>query len=362
MKFKIFTVIITLLISVSILSVKDTNSEPRRVILEFCTGTWCPWCPCGDYTATNICHAHPLTIVLAYHGPYLYGGDPFTNFNGYSIITSLGFTAYPTAIIDRTNSSTNFDYTMWTSAVNSRYSSSPNSVVSIVLTAKNYNSSTRVLTATVNSTALQTLSDQYKINYIITENHIIYDPQSNNGQCVPASSNYMHEWVVRNMVNGPTGDNLNSGTWAQNQTIATTINTTLDNAWNAANCDLVIFAYKSTSPMYMSEMGQGFLQAATTPLGVQTSNEIPASFSLSQNYPNPFNPTTNIKFSLAKDGNASLKIYDMIGNEVATYYNGFLKAGYYNAEVDASNWASGVYFYKLTAGSFIETKKMMLIK
>jgi len=102
--------------------------------------------------------------------------------------------------------------------------------------------------------------------------------------------------------------------------------------------------------------------AEINPVGIRQIGTIVKGFALGQNYPNPFNPTTNIHFSLPKDGDVSLKIYDILGNEVATVVSGNVKAGTYNAEVDASNWASGVYFYKLTAGNFVETKKMSLIK
>jgi hypothetical protein len=91
-------------------------------------------------------------------------------------------------------------------------------------------------------------------------------------------------------------------------------------------------------------------------------NNIPGAFSLEQNYPNPFNPSTVIKFSVPTNGYVSLKVYDIMGREVASIVNGELKAGVYNADFNASMLSSGVYFYKLTSGSFSETKKMMLIK
>jgi len=348
-----------LIISFSIQN--QTIADTRNVVVEFATGTWCQWCPCGDYTAEQILLTHPGTIFIAYHGPYNYGGDPFTAFNGYNIITLLSFTQYPTATIDRTNSPYNYAYTSWTSGVNSEYTSSPNSVINVALTALNYNSSTRVLTATVASTALQTLADQYLINYIITEDGVVYN-QTNNGVCISGGSNYIHKWIVRNMVNGPSGDNLNSGTWNQNQTITTNINTTLDNAWVATNCQLTVFVYKSSSPMYMSNIMQGIRQDVTNPLGIEKNKNVPTVYSLSQNYPNPFNPTTNIKFSIPEDGNVSLKIYDITGAVIQTYVNGFMHAGTYNAEIDGSNLASGVYFYTLKTNDFQQTKKMMLVK
>ena len=92
------------------------------------------------------------------------------------------------------------------------------------------------------------------------------------------------------------------------------------------------------------------------------SSDIPNSYSLSQNYPNPFNPSTKIKFGVPKSGGVRLVIYDAIGREVATVVNEQLNAGTYEAQWNASNFPSGVYFYKITSGDFSETKKLILIK
>jgi len=88
----------------------------------------------------------------------------------------------------------------------------------------------------------------------------------------------------------------------------------------------------------------------------------PSEYQLFQNYPNPFNPVTNIHFSIPKDGNVTLKFYDILGNEVSKYFDGFMKAGMYNVEFDGSNLASGIYFYKIVADNFTSTKKMILSK
>jgi len=85
------------------------------------------------------------------------------------------------------------------------------------------------------------------------------------------------------------------------------------------------------------------------------------SFYLYQNYPNPFNPTTTITYSTQKDGLVSLKVYDILGKEVASLVNEPKIAGTYNIEFNASNLASGVYFYQLRAGPFVETKKLILL-
>ncbi len=91
-------------------------------------------------------------------------------------------------------------------------------------------------------------------------------------------------------------------------------------------------------------------------------NEIPETYSLMQNYPNPFNPATKINFMLPKSGEVSLKIYDILGNEVATLINENMNPGSYTIDWNAGNYSSGVYFYRLQSGDFTETKKMMLVK
>ncbi|MBI2427977.1 MAG: T9SS type A sorting domain-containing protein [Ignavibacteriales bacterium] len=86
------------------------------------------------------------------------------------------------------------------------------------------------------------------------------------------------------------------------------------------------------------------------------------TFELSQNYPNPFNPSTTISFTLPKGAQTTLKVYNMIGQEVATLINEYQNAGLYFVDFDASKLASGIYLYKLQSGSFVETKKMLLVK
>jgi hypothetical protein len=95
----------------------------------------------------------------------------------------------------------------------------------------------------------------------------------------------------------------------------------------------------------------------------QVSSEVPAAFALQQYYPNPFNPTTQIKYDIAKASYVAIKVFDVLGNEVATVFNGNLAAGKYSADFNASNLATGIYFYSLSVdGQKIDTKKMILVK
>jgi hypothetical protein len=85
-------------------------------------------------------------------------------------------------------------------------------------------------------------------------------------------------------------------------------------------------------------------------------------FKLAQNYPNPFNPSTTISFNLPQASEVTLKVYNMLGQEVVTLLNSRMSSGIQTIKFDASNLASGMYIYRLQAGSNIQTKKMMLIK
>jgi len=88
----------------------------------------------------------------------------------------------------------------------------------------------------------------------------------------------------------------------------------------------------------------------------------PQTFSLAQNYPNPFNPSTKISFRVAEPGKVSLKVFDILGNEVMSLVDEQKPAGLYEVKFDASSLTSGVYFYQLKSGNLIQTKKMVLLK
>jgi hypothetical protein len=94
----------------------------------------------------------------------------------------------------------------------------------------------------------------------------------------------------------------------------------------------------------------------------ENNNTRASDFNLTQNYPNPFNPTTNIDFRIPQSGYVSLKVYDALGEEVATLVNGVRPAGNYTVNFNAASLASGVYFYRLKAGNFTQNRKMILLK
>ena len=103
--------------------------------------------------------------------------------------------------------------------------------------------------------------------------------------------------------------------------------------------------------------------------GIENVDVLPTEYSLSQNYPNPFNPSTVIEFALPTNGNVSLKVFNSIGEEVAELVNQEMNAGYHSVNFNAStssatatNLSSGIYFYRISAGHFVKTNKMILLR
>ncbi len=104
------------------------------------------------------------------------------------------------------------------------------------------------------------------------------------------------------------------------------------------------------------------LNFSDAPVSIEKEEVTPGKFDLAQNYPNPFNPETVIRYSLPDAGNVTLKVYNSLGQEVATLVDRFVEAGTHSMAFNAENLPSGIYYYRLTAGNFTETRKMNLLK
>jgi hypothetical protein len=149
-----------------------------------------------------------------------------------------------------------------------------------------------------------------------------------------------------------------------------------DTSWFAQNVWMVKEVVPSTNlslsyigvPISLPIPGNVY-ELVLPPIGIKNiSSEVPSNFKLYQNYPNPFNPTTNIKFDItrtevrSRKSEVSLKIFDILGKEIQTLVNEQLQPGTYEITFDGSNLSSGIYYYKLISGDFIDSKKMMMIK
>jgi hypothetical protein len=111
-------------------------------------------------------------------------------------------------------------------------------------------------------------------------------------------------------------------------------------------------------------MGRGVYttQACVTLTGIVENSSVPKEFKLFQNIPNPFNPVTKINFSIPKNGFVTLKIFDMLGREIATLVSETKSPGNYSVDFNGSEYSSGVYFYRLESNGFVDMKKMVLVK
>jgi photosystem II stability/assembly factor-like uncharacterized protein len=137
--------------------------------------------------------------------------------------------------------------------------------------------------------------------------------------------------------------------------------------WTAINSGLnndsvVSIAINPSGTIFTVTESGLFRSVQSTTSVRELSADAPGSFELNQNYPNPFNPSTTISFSIPTSEFVTLKVFDVLGSEVATLVNEEKQNGVYEVDFSASNLPSGVYLYKLQAGNFIETKKLMLLK
>ena len=129
---------------------------------------------------------------------------------------------------------------------------------------------------------------------------------------------------------------------------------------DGAKLDKICITNSGIAPTGMGEKAENLCDTVTT--GVNNLPKIPDSYILGQNYPNPFNPVTKIKYSIPKSSYVSLKVFDLLGNEVATLVNGTKQPGNYAVSFDAKNLASGVYIYQLKADGFKASRKFVLLK
>ncbi len=148
---------------------------------------------------------------------------------------------------------------------------------------------------------------------------------------------------------------------------ADTMNTysysTTDNLYSDVNViQGTTYYYVIAAIDYSGNASEFSEKVSATVTDVDSGTEIPTVYALGQNYPNPFNPSTVIKFSIPNSGLVSLKVFNILGEEVATLINEMKSVGVYEVSFDASNLTTGMYIYRIQSGEFTSTKKMLLIK
>lgn len=122
------------------------------------------------------------------------------------------------------------------------------------------------------------------------------------------------------------------------------------------------FIGKSSNTVNQNQIGFWYAFQQTTITDVENEESFPTVFKLEQNYPNPFNPSTKIKFAVPERSNVIIKVYDILGSEVITLVNKEMDAGWYENDFNAAGLSSGVYLFRMEAGKYISTKKMILLR
>lgn len=265
-KLRKLAIIVIIAVTAIVFSQNQFAQTLRNPVLEYCTGTWCPYCPDGHNIISNqILPNIPNAIIIGYHGP-ANGSDPFSYFPGNTIITTLLYdpgipgVGYPTGAIDRVSGVQSRG--AWYSYMNSRNSVPATVAIEVV---RSFNKLTREFSATIDFTTLTNLNGQYNYNVILLESGMIW-PQSNGG------SNYVHNHVVRAMMNGALGQEVINGVWDQGTIINKSMNYTIpvpsgsgpDLVWD--NCEIVVMVYKVGSSLSgNSEIQQAIQMDLTSP-------------------------------------------------------------------------------------------------
>jgi hypothetical protein len=186
----------------------------------------------------------PNAIVLAYHGP-ANGSDPFSFYNGNTILSSLGLSAYPTGVIDRVSGVQS--RSAWMTWMTNRNAVPATVAINI---SRTYNVITRTFNASIDFTALQNLSGNYKFNVILVEDGIIWPQAGTLG-----GPNYVHDWTVRDMMNGALGTDVINGAWNQGQVINQVVNRTIPPMTGGGpdivpdSCRVIVMVYEVGSPL-----------------------------------------------------------------------------------------------------------------
>jgi hypothetical protein len=344
-------IILYIIISITVLAFSVNAQVTRIVLFEEGTNASCSPCAANNPILKAFLDAHPAeATAIKYHASWpgydpMYQANPTQNTERIVNYYNMNSTGVPYCNADGVIQDIwPFTITNFTNALNTRLA---------ILTPITINvNDIRIAGDSVKSTITLNLltnlpSGDYRLRVMALERFIIYtSPPGTNGET-------QFEHVFRRAYPNTTGTAI--------QTTAGTYQFVFtykrESTWQDTSVYTIAFVQNDVNKEVINAA-----KGSYSPLGVIGKNEIPSDYSLSQNYPNPFNPSTNIKFSLPKDGLVSLKVYNMVGAEIKTLVEGNHKAGEYNIYFDGSELSSGVYFYTLRANEFNEAKKMILIK
>ncbi len=334
----------------------------RRVLVEIQTSTTCAPCYAADvfYFQNWLPNygGNTEVITLSYHVWWpTPGDDPMYLANTAPVQTRVnyysggGSTYAPRAYIDGFIDGTS-SYTSWPGFIDGRFLDF--SPISITLTGSR-NGNTLNMNAAIYAEQVVN-SSTWRVHWAVVESGI-NAPQNSGSGYVP----FVHDFAHRNMYPDGNGSTI---TISQGQTVNIPRTITLGANWVPNNCRVIVFVQNNTDKKVQNAQ---YVDVSTLTGVGEPVNGVPTTFALSQNYPNPFNPTTNIDYALSKQSFVSIKVYNLLGQEVRMLASEEKGAGVYTASWDGTDnlgkeVPSGMYLYKMTAGNFSETKKMMMLK
>lgn len=349
---------IKLFITIFLLSISIFASD-KKVLIEVFTNSHCPLCPSAHSTIDNYLNngTYKNNIVyIYYHTTFPYPDDKLSQDNTTDPAARNNFygpfSSTPRGIFNGQVQSNN--YSSWSGILDSHASQQSPFTLSL---SGGLNSNSLTINAKINQVEQGSYSNLSL--FIIAVETVNY--QGRNGIVT-------HKNVMRKIFPNPNGRTF---TISANQEVLLSEIAALNSQWNRSQLGFVVFVQNTQNKtVYQS----GYISYnALINTDVETNNEaIPSDISLSQNYPNPFNPTTVISYQLPVSGYVTLKVYDILGREVATLVNENKQAGFYNSQFSILNskLSSGVYFYTLRVknssdkpgSEFKQTKKMVLLK
>jgi hypothetical protein len=354
----------TLLLAVALVCVLSTvgHGAARKAVIEIITSTTCAPCYPADVFYFQQWYpnygGNASVVTLAYHvwwpSP---GNDPMYTVNTAPVQTRMNYYApsgnyAPRAFIDGFIDGTQ-NYTGWPGAIEGRWLDF--SPISITLTGTRGGNT---LTMNAAITAEQAVnSSNWRVHWVVVESELNY-PQNSGSGYVP----FLHHFVHRNMYPDANGSPI---TISQGQTVNVPRVITLNSTWVAANCRVLVFVQNNTDKKIQNAE---YIEVPNIPTGVgEPENGIPTAFGISQNYPNPFNPSTELDYAVKEASFVSIKVFNLLGQEVRTLVSEHKDRGIHKAAWDGKDDAgrevpSGMYLYTMVAGDFSQSQKMMLLK
>ncbi len=326
-----------------ILFAQDYN---RNILVEVMTNSHCVLCPAAhnavdSYLSSNQ-NASRVKLIF-YHMNFPYPDDQLNVANTLDASARNSyygpFSGTPQTFFDGKIASTN--YSQWTSLIDSRLA--VKTPIEIKLSGTQ-NTGTLSVAADV-TTAPGFSANDLSIQFVLVEN---VNYSGRNGIS-------FHKNVMRTIAGTPNGKSITSVSQKINSTIQ------ISPSFVKENLGVVVFVQRTSTKEVLQSEYISYQNLVVTDVNKQTLTT-PSSFVLHQNYPNPFNPSTLINYELPEAGNVSLKVYDILGNVVATLVNDFKSEGVHNVTFNGAGLSSGVYFYELKAGSVSRYNKMLLLK